>query len=213
MCADFLHIEEEIKRLEQAGVDLLHFDIMDGHFVPNLTMGPDMVKAVRRNTNLPLDVHMMVSNPERYIDVFSRCSTRTGLISIHVEATTNIKHALRMIRSCGMESAIALNPATPISEVGPLLKEVAMVLIMTVEPGFAGQKLIPETVGKVRELKNILSKRKSNVEIEVDGNVSFENAPEMIRSGASVLVAGTSSLFRRGVTFQEGIKRLKGTGR
>jgi ribulose-phosphate 3-epimerase len=216
MCADFLHLEREVKELEKAGADMLHFDIMDGHFVPNLTMGPDFVKAVRKITGLPFDIHLMINEPERYIKRFieaagSPQTATKNILSVHKESCKNLPETLRLIKNCGANAAVAVKPSTPLRSLKPVFKNVSMILIMMVEPGFAGQKLIPGTIGKIRELKNMIDKKGLNIDIEVDGNVSNENIPDMIKAGANVLVSGSSGVFRKNTKIKDAIKDLKRT--
>ena len=215
MCVDFLHLEKQIKKLEDAGVDYLHFDIMDGTFVPNFTMGPDILKAVRSVTNLPFDVHLMISRPDDYIKEFAQASTMPGkaidnIISVHIETCPHLKRTLRIIKDCRVKTGVVLNPATPLSSLKGVLNDVSMVVIMCVNPGFAGQKLIPSTIPKIKRLKKMLNEKGLDVKIQADGNVSFVNARKMIKAGADILVAGTSSLFREGMDWREAVRRLRG---
>jgi ribulose-phosphate 3-epimerase len=206
MCADFRYLEKDIRKLEAAGVDMFHFDIMDGHFVPNFTLGPDIIRTVRQVSNLPFDIHLMLDNPDKYIEVFARAAAKkegvlragspNNFISVHIEACRGISHTLQLIKDCGARPAVALNPATPLSLLEPVLNEVDMVLVMTVNPGFAGQKMIISTIGKVKVLKEILESGAKVIDIEADGNVSNRNAPGLIKAGATVLVCGTSSIFK-----------------
>lgn len=207
MCADFLRLEETIKELELCKVDFLHFDIMDGHFVPNFTMGPDMLKSIRRITNLPFDTHLMVYEPEKYIETF--IDAGSNLVVIHTEACVHLHRTIDLIKKHGAKAGVAINPATPLSNLDYILDEVYMVLIMAVDPGFAGQVMIPNSINKIRDLKKKINDMNLNVYIQVDGNVSFENAPKMVSAGADILVAGTSSIFHRDVTITEGVKRLR----
>lgn len=197
MCVDFVKLEESIRALERAGVEYLHVDIMDGRFVPNFTLGPDFVKALREITDIPLDYHLMVQEPDAHIGSFP---IKPGdIVTVHQEACTHLQRTLQLIRSYGAKAAVALNPATPILSIEDVLEDLDMVLIMTVNPGFAGQKLVPSTLRKIERLKKLLSEAGyGHIEVEVDGNVSFENAVKMRASGADIFVAGTSSIFRRG---------------
>ncbi len=197
MCIDFKHLEYNIKKLEDVGVEYLHFDIMDGNFVPNFTLGPDFMKSVREITNIPFDIHLMIEHPENHLGIFD---IRPGdLVSIHPESTLHVQRTLQKIKDYGAKVAIALNPATPIFNVEDVLDDIQAVLIMTVNPGFAGQKLVPATINKIVRMKAFLLKHGyENIMIEVDGNVSFENAKKMRAAGADIFVAGTSSLFIKG---------------
>ena len=218
MCVDFLHLKEEIRRLEDAGADYLHFDIMDGIFVPNFTMGPDILKAVRSITDIPFDIHLMVSHPDAYIKKFAQVSAvrdkrlpQNNIISVHIETCPNLKKTLKVLKNCHVDAAIALNPATPISLLESMLKDVSMVVVMCVNPGFAGQKLVSSTIPKIKSLRKMLEEKGLDFKIQADGNVSFANARRMVKAGADVLVAGTSSLFRKGTDWKEAVKKLRGS--
>jgi ribulose-phosphate 3-epimerase len=208
MCADFRHLEDNIKLLEKAGVEYLHFDIMDGDFVPNFTLGPDLMRAVREVTTIPFDIHLMVRRPENHIGTFE---PRPGdLVSVHQESTVHLQRTLQKIRDYGASPAVALNPATPIYCIEDVLDDIEAVLIMTVNPGFAGQKLVPATLRKISNMRSFLDERGYNaVEIEVDGNVSFENAVKMRQAGADIFVAGTSSLFIRDMDILSAAENLR----
>jgi ribulose-phosphate 3-epimerase len=207
MCADFLHLGEAVKELEAAGADYLHFDIMDGHFVPNFTMGPDILKSIRGETDIPFDTHLMVYEPERYIETFIQAGS--DLVVIHVEACRHLHRTINIIKENGARAGVAINPATPLSALDYLLDEVYMVLVMAVDPGFAGQSMIPSAIGKIRQLKQKITESGLDVKIQVDGNVSFQNAPRMVLAGADILVAGTSSVFRKDMTISQGMKALR----
>ncbi len=207
MCADFACLRNDIAKLEEFGVDYLHFDIMDGHFVPNLTMGPDIVKSVRKLTDLPFDVHLMVEYPEKYISTF--IESGGDLISVHPESPGDIRSALSLIQESGKESAIVLNPETPISAAEEFLESVSVVLIMCVHPGFAGQRMVEGSIGKIAEMRRRIDELGLDIEIEVDGNVGGENLSRMIDAGADILVCGTSSIFRRGISLEEGLRRFE----
>lgn len=206
MCADFGHLEDEIKILEKAGVDYFHIDIMDGHFVPNFAMGPDIVKAMRRLTDVPMDIHLMVEKPEDYICLFD---PRPGdIITIHQEATVHLERAIQMIKAAGAKAGVAINPATPAFMVQPVIDEADVILVMTVNPGFAGQKLVPSTLKKITETKEMIFNACVQCEIEVDGNVSFENAPKMLKAGADIFVGGSSSIFTDKMDRLEAVREL-----
>ncbi len=207
MCADFLRLRETIEELELCKVDFLHFDIMDGHFVPNFTMGPDMLKTIRKTTTLPFDTHLMVYEPEKYVETFIEAGS--NIVVIHTEACVHLHRTIDLIKKNGAKAGVAINPATPLSNLDYILDEVYMVLIMAVDPGFAGQVMIPNSLNKIRELKKKIKDMNLDVYIQVDGNVSFENASKMVSAGADILVAGTSSVFHRDFTITEGIKRLR----
>lgn len=208
MCADFRHLEDSIKILEQAGVEYLHFDIMDGNFVPNFTLGPDLMKSVREITNIPFDIHLMVQHPENHISLFD---IRPGdLVSVHQESTVHLQRTLQKIKDKGSKAAVALNPATPIYSVEDVLDDIDVVLIMTVNPGFSGQKLVPATLKKIYNMKKYLKENGyAHIEIEVDGNVSYENAIKMREAGADIFVAGSSSLFIKGIDIRNSADELR----
>lgn len=197
MCADFKHLEDNIKMLEAAKVEYLHFDIMDGSFVPNFTLGPDLMRSVREITSIPFDIHLMVQHPENHLELFD---IRPGdIVSIHQESTIHLQRTLQKIKDLGARAAVALNPATPIYCIEDVLDDIGIVLIMTVNPGFARQKLVPATLKKIAHMKKYLEDNGyGHILIEVDGNVSYENAKKMREAGADIFVAGTSSLFING---------------
>jgi len=201
MCVDYKNIVEEIRTLEKIGADHFHFDVMDGHFVPNFTLGPDMLKTIRSITDIPIDLHLMVEKPENYIDLFE--PGKDDIVCIHQESTVHLQKVLSSIREKKSKAGVALNPATPIFMIKHVLCDVDIVCIMTVNPGFAGKKLVPETLNKIKELKTLINEKGLNIEIEVDGNVSFENAVKMKEMGADIFVAGTSSIFNREIGIEE----------
>jgi len=194
MCADLGNLAREIKKLEKAGVDYLHLDIMDGHFVPNFTFGPDIGKAARKITNLPLDIHLMAENPEDYIDIWE--PREKDIISFHIEAAgEKTKSVITKIKKQKAKAALALNPETPVRKLKPFLKKIDMVLLMTVIPGFAGQKWIPKVLEKVQRLSDILQKENIVLNIQVDGNIGRHNIALLRQAGASIFVAGSASIF------------------
>ena len=207
MCADFLNIGQAVKELEAAEADYLHFDIMDGHFVPNFTLGPGMMKSIKRVADTPFDTHLMVNDPERHIETFVQAGS--DLVVVHVEACKYPLRVINQIKQNGALAGIAINPATPLSTLDYVLDEVFMVLIMSVDPGFAGQKMIPSAIDKIEQLKQKIDAGGLDVHIQVDGNVSFENAPKMVAAGADILVAGSSSVFHKEMTIAEGMKALR----
>jgi ribulose-phosphate 3-epimerase len=206
-CANYKNLENDIRELEEAGVDYIHFDVMDGHFVQNFCLNIDILKMTRELTSLPIDVHLMVDNPENYISAFA--NEHCNLISIHAEVTRYIQHELVRIRELGLKAGIALNPATPLSILEHILPDLDFILIMTVNPGFTGQKLIPAMITKIQELQQLLTDNESIANIEVDGNVSFDNIPRLISAGATMLVGGTSSIFMEEIGITEAVKKVK----
>jgi ribulose-phosphate 3-epimerase len=190
LSADFTKLGEEIKAVEAAGADYIHIDVMDGHFVPNITVGPMIVKAARKVTNLPLDVHLMIENPERYIDDFVEAGS--DVITIHVETVTHLHRLLGVIKDAGIKAGTALNPATPLSSIQHVLHIMDMAVVMTVNPGFGGQSFIPEVLPKIEELKRIKDQKDIEIDIEVDGGINVENIAQVARAGANVFVAGNA---------------------
>ena len=191
LSADFARLEDEIKAVEKAGADLIHVDVMDGHFVPNITIGPLIVAAARKATRLPLDVHLMIARPEQYISDFVKAGA--DYITVHVEATRHLNRVVPMIREHkGVRAGVSLNPATPLSGLDHILDNVDMVLIMSVNPGFGGQAFIPSSLEKIRSLRKRIDDLGLKIEIEVDGGVKPDNAAEIIRAGADILVAGSA---------------------
>lgn len=208
MCADFFGLKEYINLFEQYKIDMIHVDVMDGSFVPNYTLGTDFIRVLKKNTKIPMDIHLMIDNPEGKIDWFD--FSEGDFVSVHAESTRHLHKAVSEIKQRDAKAGAALNPATPICMLENVLDDIDMVLLMTVNPGFAGQKLIPSMLDKIKNLRKYLDERGyGNIEIEVDGNVSFENARLMRQAGANIFVAGTSSLFCDGVMFGEAVQRFK----
>jgi len=191
LSADFSRLGDEIRSVEAAGADLIHVDVMDGHFVPNITIGPIIVQAVRKVTKLPIDVHLMITNPERYITNFAGAGADS--ITVHVEAAYHLNRLVQLIKEhAGVKASVSLNPATPLSSLDYILPDINMVLIMSVNPGFGGQDFIPSALDKISKLRKQIDDRRIPVEIEVDGGVKPENAAKIINAGADILVAGSA---------------------
>ncbi|MEX1029202.1 MAG: ribulose-phosphate 3-epimerase [Paenibacillaceae bacterium] len=191
LSADFAKLAQEIQEVERGGADWLHIDVMDGHFVPNITIGPLIVEAIRPHTKLPLDVHLMIEHPERYVPAFAKAGA--DLISIHVEADIHLHRTLQMIKQLGVRAGAVINPATPVEQLIPVLDMVDYILVMTINPGFGGQPFIPSTLDKIRRLRRILVERDfAHIDIEVDGGINTETAGQVVAAGANVLVAGTA---------------------
>lgn len=190
LAANFAKLADEVKEVEAAGAELIHIDVMDGHFVPNITMGPIVVEALRPVTTLPLDVHLMIENPDLYIEQFAQAGA--DYITVHVEACTHLHRTLQQIRSLGVKSGVVLNPHTPIEMIQHVLEEVDLVLFMTVNPGFGGQKFIHSVLPKVKQLSEIIRKRNLPIEIEIDGGVNEETIVPCVEAGATILVAGSA---------------------
>ena len=208
MCVDFMNIEKSIRTMEENGIEYLHIDVMDGEFVNNYTLGTDFCKVLKQNSRIPLDIHLMIEKPENKLSWFE--FGEGDYVSVHYESTKHVQRALQQIRARGAKPMIALNPATPLEVLEWVLPDIDAVLLMTVNPGFAGQKLIPQTIDKITACRRFLDERGyNNVEIEVDGNVSFENARKMSDAGADIFVAGSSSMFKKELSLEEGIKMLR----
>lgn len=207
MCADIGNLNETLRTFEKCSIDYLHIDIMDGHFVPNFTLGTDYCKNIKKLTHIPLDIHLMIEKPEEKLSWFD--FGEGDIVSVHAESTAHLQKALSEIRNRGGKPYVAINPATPLLVLEDILDDIDGVMIMAVNPGFAGQKMVPSSLDKISRLRNYLdSKGYTNVEIEVDGNVSFENSVKMRDAGANILVAGTSSIFNPQFSLEDGIKKF-----
>jgi len=190
LSADFGRLADEVRAVEAAGADVIHVDVMDGRFVPNITIGPLVVEAVRKVTKLPIDCHLMIVEPERYVEAFAKAGA--DLVSVHAEVSPHLHRTLQAIRAAGARPAIALNPSTPLSSVEWVIGDAEMVLVMTVNPGFGGQKYIEACTQKIRDLRALADARNPGLEIEVDGGVKPDTAAKVAAAGANVLVAGTA---------------------
>ena len=190
LSANFSKLGEEIKKAEKAGADLIHVDVMDGHFVPNITIGPPVVKAIKKVTNLPLDVHLMIEDPDKYIEAFAKAGA--DIITVHTEASTHLHRSIQYIKDNKVKAGVSLNPATPLDVLDFILSEVDMVLVMSVNPGFGGQEFIPQSLGKIKMIRDMIKKRKYKVEIEVDGGINVDNAGDVAKAGADILVMGNA---------------------
>ncbi|MBM2811526.1 MAG: Ribulose-phosphate 3-epimerase [Chloroflexi bacterium] len=205
LSADFGRLADQIRRVQAAGADYIHVDVMDGRFVPNITIGPLVVEAVRRVTDLPLDVHLMIEEPERYLADF--VSAGASIVTVHQEACHHLQAVLARIRSLGVRSGVSICPSTPVQAVSEVVDDFDLLLVMTVNPGFGGQSLIPATIDKVRRARELLDAAQSAAELEVDGGVNASNAPALARAGAKVFVAG-SAVFANGA-IEGNIQRLR----
>jgi len=190
LSADFARLGEEIQAVEAAGADWIHVDVMDGHFVPNITIGPLVVEAARRSTKLPLDVHLMIENPDRYIEDFVKAGA--DLVAVQVETCMHLHRTVQLIRECGARPGVVLNPTTPLTSIDWILEDVDFVMLMSVNPGFGGQKFIPSTLGKMRQLRSMIDERGLSTLIEIDGGVNPTTIGDIAAAGADVFVAGSA---------------------
>jgi len=207
LSADFSQLGNEIKRLEKGGADMIHVDVMDGHFVPNLTMGPPIIKSLRQYTNLPFDVHLMISPVHKYIKDYADAGA--DIITIHPEATEDLKSSIEHIKNLNKKVGVSLNPETKINLITDLLKKIDLVLIMSVNPGFGGQKFMPEVLEKIKELKKIRDQKSLNFDIEIDGGINFDNNKLAIEAGANILVSGTAIFKNNDGDIKKNIDLLK----
>ena len=207
LSADFSQLGKEIKKLEDGGADLIHVDVMDGHFVPNLTIGPPVIKSLRNYTKLPFDVHLMISPVHKYINNFAEAGSDT--ITIHPEATENLNQSITLIKELNKKVGVSLNPNTKINLIESQLDNIDLVLVMSVFPGFGGQKFIPETIKKIKDLKKIKEDNNYSFDIEVDGGINFSNSKDVINAGANILVSGTTIFKENNGNVKKNIETLK----
>ena len=209
LSADFSQLGNEIKRLEDGGADMIHVDVMDGHFVPNLTIGPPIIKTLRQFTKLPFDVHLMISPVHKYIKDYADAGA--DIITIHPEATDNLKNSINHIKKLNKKVGVSLNPETKIDVVTSFLNEIDLILIMSVKPGFGGQKFMPEVLDKIKELKKIKDQKNLEFDIEIDGGINFDNYKLAIEAGANILVSGTTIFKNNDGNIKKNIDLLKST--
>ena len=207
LSADFSQLGREIKRLQDGGADMIHVDVMDGHFVPNLTIGPPVIKALRKNCSLKFDVHLMISPVHKYIEAYADAGA--DIITIHPEATENLKKSILKIKSLNKKVGISLNPESKIDLIKNLLDQIDLVLIMSVNPGFGGQRFMPKVLDKIKKLKKIQTEKNINFDIEIDGGINFENCQAAIEAGANILVSGTTIFRSNNGDIKKNINLLK----
>ena len=207
LSADFSQLGKEIKRLEEGGADFIHVDVMDGHFVPNLTIGPPVIRNLRKYTKLPFDVHLMISPVHKYIKNYADAGA--DIITIHPEATKNLKDSINLIKKCGKKAGVSLNPKTEIKTLINDIKNIDLILVMSVNPGFGGQKFMPEVLDKIKQLKNIKDENQYHFDIEVDGGINFSNSKIVLEAGANILVSGTTIFKENKGNIKTNIELLK----
>jgi ribulose-phosphate 3-epimerase len=206
LSADFTRLGEQVREAEAAGAQRIQIDVMDGHFVPNITMGPLVVEAVRRCTALPLEAHLMITNPEEYIETFARAGA--DVIIVHQEVCPHLHRVLKQIKDAGKQAGVALNPSTPVFMLRDMLSFLDLVLIMTINPGFGGQDFIPETRAKISEIRGMIEERKLNIDVEVDGGIHEQTVPQVVKAGANLLVAG-SAVYNQKESVAQALERLR----
>ena len=207
LAADFSQLGNEIKRLEKGGADLIHVDVMDGHFVPNLTIGPPVIKALKKNCSIKFDVHLMISPVHKYIEAYSDAGA--DIITIHPEATEDLSASIKKIKDLGKKVGVSLNPETKVSIINSYLDQIDLVLIMSVNPGFGGQKFMPDVLDKIKELKILQKEKNVDFDIEIDGGINFENSKIAIEAGANILVSGTTIFKSNNGDIKKNIDLLK----
>jgi ribulose-phosphate 3-epimerase len=205
LSADFSRLGEQIQELTKAGADYIHVDVMDGHFVPNITIGPLVVESVKKQTTIPLDVHLMIENPMKYVKEFSDAGA--NIITVHIEAESHIHRAVNMIKNLGCKAGVSLNPSTSLTMLDEILSEIDLVLVMSVNPGFGGQKFIDSSINKIKRLRKMIDDREIDAEIEVDGGITAENVSTVVKAGADVIVAGYAIFSKPNIT--EAIKEIR----
>jgi len=208
LSADFANLGEEVRAITDAGADWVHIDVMDGHFVPNLTIGPGVVKALRSHTDLPFDVHLMISPADPFLEAFAEAGA--DVLSVHPEAGPHLHRSIQTIKALGKKAGVVLNPATPISAIQQVIDDLDLILVMTVNPGFGGQKFIESQLPKIETLRKLIDQTGKDIDLEIDGGVDQETAPSVIAAGANVLVAGTATFKGGPAKYADNIKRLRG---
>lgn len=210
LAADFAKLGEAVRAVEEAGADFVHVDVMDGHFVPNLTIGPQVVRALRPHCGLPFDVHLMISPVDPLLPAFAEAGA--DILTVHPEAGPHVHRSLQMIKSLGRKAGISLNPGTPVEAVEPLIDDIDLVLVMSVNPGFGGQSFISSALDKIEALRRLIDASGRTIDLEVDGGIDFDTAPRAVAAGADLLVAGTATFMGGPACYAENIRRLRGDG-
>lgn len=209
LSADFSRLGQQIKEVEEGGADIIHLDVMDGNFVPNISIGIPVIKSLRQTTNLPFDVHLMIEKPERYIKEFAEAGA--DIITVHQETSPHLHRTIQQIKEFGKKAGVALNPSTPLENIKHVLNDIDMVLIMTVNPGFGGQTLIKSMENKIRELRKIINENNLNIDVEVDGGIKIDNVNEVINWGANIIVAGSAIFNNKNITSSTREFKVKAT--
>ncbi len=210
LSADFAKLGAEVRALGDAGADLIHVDVMDGHFVPNITIGPDVVKALKPHSTLPFDVHLMIAPVDPYIPSFAQAGA--DIITVHAESGPHLHRSIQLVRDQGCKAGVSLNPATPASAIAPVLDEVDLVLVMSVNPGFGGQSFIESQLDKLRTLRAMIDETGRDIALEVDGGINLETAPRAVQAGADILVAGTATFAGGEAAYAQNIRALRNSG-